>query len=148
MTTFVGTQSHFVDALKELIELDFDAIEAYEAAINRLENENFKIQLQKFESDHQRHVQELNNILAKHNEDIVEGPCAKKWLTQGKVVIGNLIGGDQAILRAMLDNEEDTNTAYAKVNSRDDIWPDALDALKRGLADEKRHKIWIKENIK
>ena len=42
MATLVGTQTKFVDALKELAELDHDAIEAYEAAINRLENEFYK----------------------------------------------------------------------------------------------------------
>ncbi len=30
MTTLVGIQNNFVDAIKELIELDYDAIEAYD----------------------------------------------------------------------------------------------------------------------
>ena len=38
MTTLVGTQKNFAS---ELIELDYDAIEAYKAAINRLENKRF-----------------------------------------------------------------------------------------------------------
>ncbi len=38
MSTLVGTQDSFAKALCSLIELDFDMIEAYEAAINRLEN--------------------------------------------------------------------------------------------------------------
>lgn len=42
MATLVGTQKNFADALKALIELDYDAIEAYKAAIDRLENENYK----------------------------------------------------------------------------------------------------------
>ena len=36
MTTLVGTQTKFVKAVRELVELDFDALEAYNAAINRL----------------------------------------------------------------------------------------------------------------
>ncbi|AFC70705.1 hypothetical protein MC5_01535 [Rickettsia australis str. Cutlack] len=35
MTTLVRTQNNFADAIKELVELDYDAIEAYKAAINR-----------------------------------------------------------------------------------------------------------------
>jgi hypothetical protein len=33
MVTFTGTQSSFLDAISDLIELDYDAVEAYEAAI-------------------------------------------------------------------------------------------------------------------
>ncbi|KJV81801.1 hypothetical protein RHORCCE3_0998 [Rickettsia hoogstraalii str. RCCE3] len=36
MTTLVGIQNNFADAIKELIELDYDAIEAYKTAINRI----------------------------------------------------------------------------------------------------------------
>jgi len=38
MATFVGTQTSYVDAIKELVRIEYDALEGYEAAINRLEN--------------------------------------------------------------------------------------------------------------
>jgi hypothetical protein len=34
MATMVGTQKSFTEAIKELVELDYDALGAYEAAIN------------------------------------------------------------------------------------------------------------------
>jgi hypothetical protein len=40
MVTRVGMQTEFIEAVKELIELDYDAIGAYEAAIIRLERQN------------------------------------------------------------------------------------------------------------
>jgi rubrerythrin len=147
MATLVGTQTSFANALRALIELDFDAIEAYEAAINRIENEEYKVQLQNFKEDHQRHVQELNQLLTIHNEKISSGPDAKKWLTQGKVVISGIMG-DNAILRAMLSNEEDTNTAYDRVENHPEVWADAKEILSAGFSDEKRHKRWLEENAK
>jgi hypothetical protein len=48
--------------------------------------------------------------------------------------------GDTAILAAMVSNEEDTNTAYERINSRTDKWSDAEEIIKRGLEDERRHK--------
>ena len=36
MATLVGTQSKLVDCLDALLQLDYDAIEAYEAAIQRI----------------------------------------------------------------------------------------------------------------
>lgn len=81
MATLVGTQNNFADAIRALVELDFDAIEAYEAAINRLENAQFKTQLKSFKEDHERHVRDLNGLLAIHNEKTVSGPDAKNgWL--------------------------------------------------------------------
>ncbi|WP_058533894.1 DUF2383 domain-containing protein [Legionella saoudiensis] len=146
MTTLVGTQKEFHDALYELCELDYDAIEAYKAAINRLENNAYKNVLTEFLYDHERHVQELTNILRSRQHPFPDGPGMKEYLAQGKVVLANLMG-DRAILKAMVSNEVDTNTAYERVNNYSDIWPDALAILQRGLEDERRHKQWLESTL-
>ena len=143
MTTLVGTQGDFATAVKELIELDFDAVEAYETAINRLDNQTYIEKLTEFKDNHQRHIKELSELLRRHDEEAPTGPSlAKQWLTKGKVVLANLIG-DDAILGAMNSNETDTNTAYERMHARDDQWDDAVDIIRRGLEDEKRHKQWL-----
>ena len=143
MATFTGTQSEFFDALKNLVELDYDAVEAYEAAINRLENQKYKNQLLEFKKDHERHIKEVSDLLQKHNEEAPTGPSiGKQWLTKGKVVLAE-IAGDNAILKAMLSNEEDTNLAYKRLNERVDKWEDSVQILEKGLEDEIRHKKWL-----
>lgn len=145
MVTMVGKQAEFSDAIKELIELDYDAVEAYEAAISRLENTVYKGKLSEFLNDHKRHIKEFTTLLKKHNTDAPNSPSAgKQWLTKGKVVLANLIG-DDAILSAMLSNEEDTNTAYERMNERTDKWDDSKDILRRGLEDERQHKKWFEQ---
>lgn len=147
MVTLVGTQNDFSNSLKELIELDFDAVEAYQAAINRLESETFKMKFKEFLSDHERHIRELSELLRSYSEDAPEGPSiAKQWLTKGKVVLANIVG-DKAILQAMSSNEIDTNVAYERMNQREDKWPESIEILQRGLEDEKRHKNWIEEQL-
>ncbi len=147
MTTFVGTQTNFIDAVKDLIELDYDAVEAYEAPINRLDSDEYKAKLKEFMHDHKRHIEELGDLVEKHGETPPAGPSmGKQWITKGKVVLANLIGDDM-IIKAMLDNEKDTNTAYEKMHGRDDRWDDAKDIIKRGLEDEKRHKAWMESVI-
>ena len=42
-----------------------------------------------------------------------------------------------------MPNEIDTNTAYERINNHEDKWPDSLDTLQAGLADEKKHKAWL-----
>lgn len=144
MTTFVGSQEHFMDAVKELVELDYDAVEAYEAAINRLESALYKSKLSEFKKDHERHITELSGLIKKHKDTPPSGPSAKQWLTKGKVVLANM-AGDKAILKAMLDNEGDTNEAYKAMSARKDQWEDIKDVLKHGLEDEKKHKAWMQQ---
>ena len=148
MATLVGTQADFAKAVEELIELDYDAIEAYTAAINRLENPTYKSKMNEFKSDHQRHVAELSEMLRERGKTPPTGPSAgKQWLAKGKVILANLIG-DKTILAAMKTNEDDTNTAYERMNHHRDKWPEANDILVRGLQDEQRHRTWIEATIK
>lgn len=142
MTTLVGTQKTFSDALQSLLELDYDAIEAYKVAIERLEDKDFKAKLTEFKGDHERHVREISDLLRKHGSDVPDGPSLKQWLTKGKVVLADLMG-DRAILSAMEGNEEDTNTAYDRMHKHPEKWPDATDILDRGFRDEKRHIEWL-----
>lgn len=139
-------ESGFISELKDLVTLDYDAVEAYEAAINRLKNEEYKQMLEKFKKDHERHIEELPNFLIDINETPPSGPSAQSILTQGKVVLGNLFG-DKTILRAMKSNEIDTNSAYTKINTYEET-PDKLKKiLEAGLQDEKRHLEWIEEKL-
>ena len=144
MVTAVGLQSDFANALQELVELDYDAVEAYNKAIDRIENEEHKAKLIEFKEDHQRHIEEISNVLRKHGKEVPKGPSTvKQWLTKGKVILGN-ITGDSGILSAMRSNEIDTNYAYDRMIDRDDIWEDEIkEILKKGQEDEKRHKAWL-----
>ena len=63
MATLTGKESALIDMLNNLIYLDFDAIEAYSAAIDRLDDITSKEQLRQFMGDHERHTQELNAIV-------------------------------------------------------------------------------------
>ena len=147
MATLVGTQTDFSRAVKELVELDFDAVEAYEAAINRIENSAYKSKLEEFKKDRQRHVQELSGLLREHEEDPPTGPSmGKQWLTKGKIILANLIS-DKTILAAMKTNEDDANTAYERMVAHEDKWEDAAMILQRGLQDERRHREWLEKTI-
>jgi ferritin-like metal-binding protein YciE len=146
MTTFVGTQDSLIEALQSLMDLDYDALEAYDASIHRLQNSDYKAKLEEFKSDHQRHIEDLTKVLKGHDITPATGPSAKQWLTKGKVVIANIMG-DEGVLKAMLSNEGDTNTAYEKMNDRKDLWDDLKDVLKKGLNDERKHKMWLEEVV-
>ena len=97
MVTTVGTERELLDALNNLIALDFDAIDAYQAAINRLENASDQAQLHQFMGDHERHTQELGEIVQELGGTPATKGDIKSVLIQGKVVLGNLPPGTYTI---------------------------------------------------
>jgi uncharacterized protein (TIGR02284 family) len=146
MTTLVGTQKDLASMLNQLLELDFDAIEAYRSAIERLKDETDKTQLAAFMADHERHTRELTAVIERMGHVPAAGPDIKQLLTKGKVVIGSL-AGDAAILLAMRTNESDTNTAYERATGRQDLSKELRDILERNLQDERRHRSWIQTRV-
>jgi len=142
MATMTGTQATLSGLLNDLIELDFDAIEAYKAAIGRVDNINDRGQLASFLQDHQRHVEELSALVRELGSEPADGGDIKQVLTKGKVVIGGLLG-DRMVLEAMKTNEADTNTVYERAVARTDVPAHVRIVLARNLADERRHREWI-----
>lgn len=144
MNTNVDSKTVIKD-LNNLIELDYDAIAAYEAAIERLDNSDYKAKLTEFLGDHKRHIEELGGAVKAEGGTPEESGDAKKILTKGQVVIANL-GGDDAILKAMKMNEDQTNSKYEKAVEKG--YPEPVQALlRKGLADERRHRAWIESTL-
>lgn len=146
MATLVGTQQDLNELLEKLIELDFDAVSAYEAAIERLSNETIKARLSDFKADHLRHTRELGKILQDSGRKPPTEADAKAVLTKGKVVIAGL-AGDKAILTAMKTNEDDTNTAYERAVQNASAPASVRDVFRSALGDERRHREYIEQQL-
>ncbi len=146
MVTNVGKQNKFIDAIKELIELDYDAVDTYKLAIEKLENLEYKDKFYEFKADHNQHIKQLSAFLARSNEIAPTKPDNTKDLLMKAKVKGASLMGDESILKAMLSNEEDTVTAYERMNQRVNESSDQKIAriIADGWEDEKRHKTWIK----
>tara|TARA_B100002049_G_C16063196_1_gene369091 strand:+ start:1250 stop:1717 length:468 start_codon:yes stop_codon:yes gene_type:complete len=128
--------------LKELCHLDFDAVAAYEASLDRIKDDSLKGKIREFYNDHVEHIKSLIELLIQNEEDKVTGTDVKKLLTKGKVVIAGLIN-DEAILKAMDINEKVTTEAYEKALKHDDLTANERSVLEAHWEDEKRHKEWF-----
>ena len=147
MVTMAGKQTKLVDALNSLIELAFDAIEAYQAAISRTSRPDDKQELTAFMGDHERHTRELAPHVARLGGTAKHKGDFKAVLTKGKVQIAGLVG-DRAILMAMKTNEDDTNAAYEFATQRTDIDNEELRSLLHAnLSDERKHRAWLERRI-
>lgn len=135
-----------IKKLTDVVELDYDAVAAYKEAIDRLDNASSKAKLQEFQKDHERHISDLSEVIRKEGGTPPDSGDFKKVLTKGKVQLADL-AGDDAILKAMKTNEDQTNSKYESMVEED--FPDHIHTLlKRGLEDERRHRTWIETTLK
>lgn len=146
MATTKGTETSLADLLNSLIELDYDAIEAYKAAIGRVDILSDRGQLAVFMQDHQRHVADLTTLVEEQGAEPATHGDMKQILTKGKVVLGGLVG-DKIVLEAMKTNEDDTNTAYELAINHPNLPPEVKRVLEQNLADERRHRAWIEGRL-
>ena len=146
MATLAGKQSDVRKMLGSLIELEYDAIAAYTVAIERLQDVTLKTALEGFRADHMRHVRELAHELTRLGVRPPEHADLKAVLTKGKVYIGSM-RSDRGILLAMRSNENDTNSAYDHALDNDVTTSDLAALLQQNLADERRHRRWIEDQL-
>lgn len=128
--------------LNGLIRLDYDAIEAYEAALKRLEGEVLRTRLVGFLEDHRRHTRELSVRVHEMGGLPATRPGLMRVLVEGTVVIGGL-GHDKGILRAMSKNEAIVNRTYEAALEKLSADSPVYDLVRRNREDERRHKDWI-----
>jgi rubrerythrin len=143
MVTTVGTANDLPTLIEDFILLERDAIAAYEATVERLEDPARKAKIEEFRQDHLRHLDELQALALRHGADAPLEGDAKEILTTGKVKLAGMVGGDGMILKAMSTNETDTVTAYSNGCDNPVVPADARALFERGLADERRHKDWM-----
>jgi uncharacterized protein (TIGR02284 family) len=146
MATTKSAETSVVDLLNNLIELDYDAVEAYKAAIARVESLNDSTQLAVFVQDHQRHIVNLTALVRKRGAEPKDHGDLKQILTKGRVVLSGLIG-DKLVLAAMKANEDDTNAAYERALEHPSLPPEVRLTLEQNLADERRHRAWIEGRL-
>ena len=146
MATVVGTQPDLNVLLASVMELELEAVEAYDAAIAGVDEEAIKVALAAFRADHVRHREELRPALEVNGRRGQLVPENKRALTGGKSVISGLFG-DPAILTAMSANEDETNHAYERACDSAMVPPRVRALLRAALADERRHRAWIAQRL-
>lgn len=134
------------DELGDLLHLDVDAVQAYNEAIERIEEHEIRTKLSTYRDDHQRHVAELTDaIRTMGQEPPAPKPDLKGMLIEGMTALRSAMGTDQA-LKAMRQNETITNKAYERINEK--YWPENVrEMLQRGLADERQHLSYIEQHL-
>lgn len=137
-----------IDLLNALIQLDYDAVLAYTRAIDGVDEAHHAVRhrLVSFRADHERHVVELSQAVARlHGEVKTKRRDLKGLLIEGMTAAQALLGTHGALL-AMRTNEELTNRRYDAA-LQEDLPADVRALLLRARDDERRHAEWIEGAI-
>lgn len=135
------------ERLGDLMKVDVDAVEAYNEAIEKIEEQDLRSRLSAFRDDHQRHVSEISQALQSMGMEVPsQKPDLKGMLIEGMTKLRSAMGTEQA-LRAMRQNETVTTHAYEDA-LRDEEWTAQLsEIVERGYADERRHLEWMEQAV-
>lgn len=133
-----------VRELNNLIQLDVDAIKAYDQAIEACEHASVKMKLTEFRADHQRHVTDLSAHVRALGAQPEVKQDLKGYLIEGFTAITSV--GTHSALVSMKGNEMLTNSRY-QAALKMDLSPEIRVTLEKNYSDEQRHLAWIKEAL-
>ncbi len=140
------TSNEVVKKVNSLIQLDIDAVHAYQQAIEHIDVTDVKNQLVQFKHDHENHVQNLSEVVRKLGGQPPEfSRDFKGFVIQGFTALRSVTGTEGA-LKAMKSNEELTNSSYDDALSWD-VTTEVRNVIQKNRDDEKRHLRYIEQCI-
>jgi uncharacterized protein (TIGR02284 family) len=132
--------------LNNLVQLDIDAIRAYQEAIDSSQDTAVRRKLESFKGDHERHVSKLSAEVEELGGTPAKSRDLPGFLIEGFTAVHS-IAGTEGALKAMRVNEMVTNSTYEKA-AGNELYPTKIRALiEQNYRDEKRHLAWIEKYV-
>jgi rubrerythrin len=127
--------------LNDLLALDHDAIEAYSLAIGRVSRAEYREALAGFRGDHQRHVEQLTQLIRDRGGVPVQMPHIPTGFFKAAIQALGALGDDRALLMAWKTNEGQVRDKYRRYVEH--VYEPAVGAVIAAAADdEDRHYAW------
>jgi rubrerythrin len=140
------THHEIASDLAQLVQLDIDAVLAYDRALDGIDVPHLAATLASFKLDHQRHVLELSQLMLGMGATPPQAKPDMKGTLLGSVTGLRARFGTEQAIRAMVPNEELTTTTYARTLAKP-FPADVLEIVRRNAADEQRHLSWLERAI-
>ena len=139
--------NELIKALSNLVQLDIDAVHAYDQAVKEIEDHIIKERLLKFQDDHRNHISGLSEEIRKLGKQPPEESMDFKGYVIEAFAAVRSFTGLKGALKTMKITEEIANRHYSEVVS----WeaPDSIKELLRSyFSEEKVHLDYITANLK
>jgi uncharacterized protein (TIGR02284 family) len=139
-------RNKIINTLNDLIQLDVDAVEAYQQVIKHMEYPDIAKKLSDFQDDHRNHIKDLSALVQQlDGKPIKQTPDFKGYLMEGFTALMS-VAGSLAAMEAMQANEVTTNKKYAHAASLD-LPEDIMKVIQTNYSQEQRHLRYIQEVI-
>jgi uncharacterized protein (TIGR02284 family) len=139
-------RKEIIDTLNDLIQLDVDAVEAYDHVIKHLEYPDIAKRLRDFQDDHRDHIKDLSALVQQlDGKPVKPTPDLKGYLMEGFTALMS-ITGSLAAMEAMKANENTTNKRYAHAADLE-LPEDVMKVIQTNYSQEQRHLRYINEVI-
>jgi uncharacterized protein (TIGR02284 family) len=148
-TTAIGepTPAHeIVEILNELVQLDYDAMQAYEHAIDRVEDDEVADDLEAFLADHQRHVDDLAQLVRELGGEPIEPHRDLKGLLLEGLTALRSATGTKGVLAAMRTAEKLMHRTYTRTLAQP-LPSHVCAVVAVHAADEQRHLAAIEMHL-
>jgi rubrerythrin len=138
--------AELIAQLNDLLALDHDAIEAYSLAIGRVSRAEYREALAGFRGDHQRHVDELTELVRARGGVPVQLPHIPTGFFKTAIQALGTLGDDRAILMAWKTNEGQVRDKYRRYANQVHE-PAAGAIISRAADDEDQHYAWGEQTL-
>lgn len=135
--------AEILEGLNDLLQLDHDAVGAYQIAMEKLHDRDHADQIAGFRRDHERHIRELNELIADLGGTPKNHPHATGPFKLALQSLGGL-AGDKGVLMAFRTNELQVRAKYDSYAAKANHWPTHIKRVVDACAlDEERHFSWV-----
>lgn len=130
-----------VNDLNDLLQLDLDAIGAYDETMARLESQEHVETVATFKRDHERHARDLAAFVKRLGGVPKERPHLTAPVKKALVKAGGA-AGDKGVLASFRVNEMQVRAKYDKYAARQDYPAEVAELIRLNAQDERRHYEW------
>ena len=139
-------QKETIKALSELVQVDIDAVHAYDRALKEVDDEIIQSRLNEFQKEHRDHIRVIfEQIRAAGGQPPAFSQDFKGYVIEAFAALRSFTGMEGA-LQALQTTEEITNRYYSDIVSKKA--PDAVkDILRKHYTEERIHLDYIRSNL-
>lgn len=132
-----------LQGLNDLLQLDHDAVGAYDVALEAVEDGDHALRIEAFRQDHERHIRDLNDVILALGGVPANEPHATAPLRQTLQEMA-ASGSDEALLTTWHRSEDRFATTYTDYARKAVFWPAAAKrVIDQNALDEEKHLRWV-----
>jgi rubrerythrin len=139
-------QKEILKKLQSLVQLDIDAMRAYEQALKSIDVREVHDRIHDFYLDHERHVRTLSAVIVSYGEKAPEWKSDVKGFFISSFTAIRSSTGTEGALKAMRSNEKLTNSTYEAAEEWD-MPENLMTIIREHLTDERRHLSYIESAL-